>query len=223
MDVGKTEVSADSRSEMLSGYGEDELVIRAQQSDDAAFGELMRRTSASSLRLAMSILRDRQEAEDEVQNSYLNAWRHVGRFQREAKFSTWMSRIVANQCLMRLRKLRGPGGSRFVYFDDAGSDDELRPMEVADQCATPEVSLSVKEFSGLLQQEIGRLPPLLKRVLVLRDVEELSTSEVAGRLGISPPAVKSRLLRARAELRNRLEKYLKVPDGVVCPQHAVDM
>jgi len=194
----------DDRKAELSRCEDDELVIRAQQNDDEAFSELMRRTSASSLRLAVSILRDREEAEDEVQNSYLNAWRHVGQFQREAKFSTWMSRIVANHCLMRLRKVRN---ARFVYLDDAGPEEGTRPMEVADRCLTPEAGLGGQEISALLQREIGRLPPLLKGVLVLRDVEELSTSEIANRLGITVSAVKSRLLRARAELRNRMEKY----------------
>ena len=114
---------------LLAGCGDDELVLRAQASDDAAFGELMRRTSASSLRLAMSILRDRAEAEDEVQNSYLRAWRHLGQFQRESKFSTWISRIVLNHCLMRLRKLRG---ANFVFIDDtgAGAEETKRPTEI---------------------------------------------------------------------------------------------
>ncbi len=188
----------------LAKRADDELVLLAQQNDSDAFGELMRRTSPASLRLALSILHDRTEAEDEVQNSYFNAWRHVGRFQREAKFSTWMSRIVANQCLMRLRKLRT---ARFVYLDDAGPDDDVRPMEVADKCATPEAGFGGGEISALLHREIARLPPLLKGVLVLRDIQELSTEEIAGQLGITASAVKSRLLRARTELRNRMEKY----------------
>ncbi len=194
----------DETTTELAGCADDELVLLAQQNDSEAFGELMRRTSPASLRLAMSILRDRNEAEDEVQNSYLNAWRHVSRFQREAKFSTWMSRIVANQCLMRLRKLRA---ARFVYLDDAGPDEDIRPMEVADKRATPEAGFGGDEISTLLHREIAKLPPLLKGVLVLRDVQELSTEEIAGQLGITASAVKSRLLRARAELRNRMEKY----------------
>ena len=194
----------ENKSEVLAGCAEDELVIRAQQSDDAAFTELMRRTSGSSLRLAISILRDREEAEDEVQNSYLSAWRHVAQFHREAKFSTWVSRIVANHCLMRLRKARP---SRFVFLDDASTDDCILPLELSDKCSTPEASLRGKELSARLQREIAKLPPIMKRVLILRDVEELSTADAANRLGITPAAVKSRLLRARLELRKRLEKY----------------
>ena len=194
----------DHRALALAGESDDELVAKAQQSDDEAFGELVRRTSASSLRLAMSILRDRQEAEDEVQNSYFNAWRHVSQFQRESKFSTWMSRIVANHCLMRLRKIRG---LNFLYLDEAPADDTGRPFELEDQGPTPEGDVGGQELSAVLRREIQRLPPLLQRVLVLRDVDELSTAEVASILGISASAVKSRLMRARLELRTRLEKY----------------
>lgn len=189
----------------VNDYADDELVIRAQESDQAAFGELMRRTSSASFKLAVSILRDRQEAEDEVQNSYLSAWRHIPQFQREAKFSTWMSRIVVNQCLMRLRKLRA---ANFLYLDDeVSTEDGGRQRELTDVRATPERSLGNKELSDVLQREIRRLPPLLRDVLVLRDVEELSSEEVAGRLNVSTSAVKSRLLRARRLLRDCLEKH----------------
>lgn len=183
---------------------DDELVLRAQQNETAAFEELMRRTSPASLRLATSILRDRQEAEDQVQNSYLNAWRHFGQFQREAKFSTWISRIVVNHCLMQLRRLRGASPVSLVT---EGPDGESRMIELTDQGQSPEDSLSQKEFSKTLKQEVQRLPPLLRGVLILRDVDELSTAEVAARLGLTPAAVKCRLLRARLELRKRLEKH----------------
>ena len=189
----------------LNGSADDELVIRAQESDKAAFGELMRRTSSASFKLAISILHDRQEAEDEVQNSYFSAWRHMAQFQREAKFSTWMARIVVNQCLMRLRKLRA---ANFLYLDDDVSNENgSRPRELTDLRATPERSLGTQELSEVLQREIRRLPPLLRDVLILRDVEQLSAAEVASRLNLSTSAVKSRLLRARRLLRDCLERH----------------
>lgn len=182
----------------------DELVVRAQNHDEAAFAELMNRTSASSYRLALSILRDRQEAEDEVQNSYLKAWRHLGQFQREARFSTWISRIVTNQCLMRLRSLRR---ANFVYIDEAETASGQRSQELPDLRVSHETELGDTELSAIVRREISRLPPILRNVLMLRDVDELPTAEVAERLRISASAVKSRLLRARAELRMRLEKH----------------
>ena len=188
----------------IANCADDELVRRAQECDDSAFEELMRRTAPASLKLAVSILRDRQEAEDQVQNSYMNAWRHVGQFQREAKFSTWISRIVVNQCLMRLRKLRN---ANFVSLVTEGPYGETRVVELKDQGQSPEASLCGKELSQALKHEIERLPPLLREVLILRDVDQLSTADVAKKLGLTPSAVKSRLLRARVELRTRLEKY----------------
>lgn len=188
----------------LAGCADDELVLRAQENDEAAFSELMRRTSPSSFRLAMSILRDRQEAEDEIQNSYWSAWRHMHQFQRASKFSTWMSRIVTNQCLMRLRQLHRAG---FVYLDETDSAEGTRITELTDGSATPEERAGGTELSLVLRGEIRRLPPSLRHVLILRDLEELSSDEVAKRLSITVSAVKSRLLRARQELRNRLERH----------------
>jgi RNA polymerase sigma-70 factor (ECF subfamily) len=194
----------DSNISALANCADDELVRRAQENDDAAFAELMRRTSPASLKLAVSILRDVQEAEDQVQTSYMNAWRHVAQFHQDAKFSTWISRIVVNQCLMRLRKLRT---LNFVSLVEGGPDGETREVQLTDYRQSPEASLAGKELALVLKKEIQRLPPLLRSVVLLRDVEQLSTVEVAERLGLTPAAVKSRLLRARVELRTRLEKY----------------
>ncbi len=194
----------ESKISALANCADEELVQRAQANDDAAFAELMRRTSPASLKLAVSILRDVHEAEDQVQTSYMNAWRHVAQFHQDAKFSTWISRIVVNQCLMRLRKLRTLS---FVSLVDDGPDGETREVQLTDHRQSPEASLAGKELRQVLKQEIQRLPPLMRSVVLLRDVEQLSTAEVAERLGLTPAAVKSRLLRARVELRTRLEKY----------------
>jgi RNA polymerase sigma-70 factor (ECF subfamily) len=183
---------------------EDELLTLAQEKDEAAFAELMSRNSPTSLKLALSILRDRQDAEDEVQNSYWNAWRCLGQFRRGSKFSTWISRIVINHCLMRLRKLRK---ASFLYLDEGAAGGDVPVMELAETGSTPEAELGGRETSAILHREIRRLPPLLRDALVLRDLDELSMEEVAGRLGISLVAAKSRLLRARAELRQRLERH----------------
>ena len=182
---------------------DDELLTLAQNGDEGAFAELMSRTSSSSLKLALSILRDRQDAEDEVQNSYWNAWRYLGRFQRDSKFSTWISRIVINQCLMRLRKARK---ASFLYLDEGADDGNVGVMELPDRGPNPEAELAGKEMTAILHREIRRMPPILRTVLVLRDLEELPMDDVAARLGISLVAAKSRLMRARAELQQRLEK-----------------
>ena len=180
---------------------DDELVVLAQQHDEPAFEELMRRNSSASFRLALSMLRDRQEAEDEVQNSFLSAWQHLGQFQRGSKFSTWLTRILLNQCLMRLRKVRR---AAFVFLAEPVRGDGPARLELPDKGATPEANLQNEELAQVMRREIRRLPPLLRRVLLIRDVNERSTVEVAKALGISPAAVKSRLSRARSELRRRI-------------------
>ena len=187
----------------LSQVADDELVRWAQAGDQASFSELTRRNYSSSFKLAVSILRDWQEAEDEVQNAYWKAYQHIGQFQQDAKFSTWMTRIVVNQCLMRLRQVRR---ANFLYIDDTLIGEERGTLELVDAGDSPEEQLGTKELGALLKQEIRRIPPLLRSVFLLRDVNELPMAEVAERLGISVAAAKSRLLRARIELRSRLEK-----------------
>jgi RNA polymerase sigma-70 factor (ECF subfamily) len=191
----------------MRDLSDDALLTLAQERNEAAFEELMRRNSSTSFKLALSILKDRQDAEDEVQNSYWNAWRHLAQFQRDSKFSTWMSRIVINHCLMRLRKVRR---ASFLYLDDGAADGEVPVFELRDRKATPEAEVGNRELSAILRTEIRRLPPLLRGVLEMRDVRELPMEEVAGQLGISIVAAKSRLMRARLELRRRLERHLEI-------------
>jgi RNA polymerase sigma-70 factor, ECF subfamily len=195
-------VSAD-----MAGQADNDLVTMAQQGREDAFAELIRRNYSSSLKLALSILHERQEAEDEVQNAYWKASRHIGQFQQDSKFSSWMTRIVVNQCLMRLRQTRR---ARFLFLDDTLIGEERGTLELVDNCMTPEAELGSKELSALLHREIYRIPPLLRNVFVLRDVKELPMPMVAEQLGISVAAAKSRLLRARLELRQRLEKHCGV-------------
>ncbi len=198
----------------MQELSDDALLTLAQERDEVAFAELMSRNSSTSFKLALSILKDRQDAEDEVQNSYWNAWRSVGQFQRDSKFSTWMSRIVINQCLMRLRKARR---ASFLYLDEGVASGGLRVLELADRGRTPEAELGGKEMSAILHTEIRKLPPLMRNVLVLRDLDELSMEDVAGRLGISIVAAKSRLLRARLELRQRLQNHRRSFKPTVVP------
>ena len=191
----------------IVGRTDEELVRLSQQGREDAFAELMRRNGSSAFKLALSILKERQEAEDEVQNAFWKAFQHIGQFQLDSKFSTWMTRIVVNQCLMRLRQTRR---ARFLFLDDTLIGEERGTLELVDGGRGPESEVGSKEIRGLLQKEIRRIPPLLRNVFVLRDVNELPMPEVAEQLGISVAAAKSRLLRARLELRTRLEKHCGV-------------
>ncbi len=188
----------------LADRADEDLVRLSQQGRQDAFAELIRRNSSSAFKLALSILKERQEAEDEVQNAFWKAYQHIGQFQLDAKFSTWMTRIVVNQCLMRLRQTRR---ARFLFLDDTLIGEDRGTLELVDSTRGPEAEVGGKELSTILQREIRRIPPLLRNVFVLRDVDELPMPLVAERLGISVAAAKSRLLRARLELRNRLQKH----------------
>ena len=188
----------------FAGVLDDHLVVSAQSGNNVAFTELVERHQPTCKRLALSILRDQSDAEDEVQNALWKAYEHLGQFQLDAKFSTWLSRIVVNQCLMRLRKDRR---ARFVYLDEGVVGEGLATLDLPDLTESPEDALAHAEIGAVLKTEINRIPPMLRDVFVLRDVEELPMPDVASRLGISIAAAKSRLLRARLELRERMERH----------------
>lgn len=181
-----------------------ELAHLAQRGDNEAFAELTRRHTPRAKRMALSILRDPTAAEDEVQNAFWKAYEHIGQFQHDAKFSTWLGRIVVNECLMRLRRERRV---RVLSLEEVLHTEDAVPLDVPDDTQSPEEALARTEISTVLRSEIRRIPPMLREVFLLRDVEELPMPEVAGRLGISVAAAKSRLLRARAELRARLQRH----------------
>lgn len=195
---------AETTLQQYAELTDSQLVILSQQGDQQAFCELIRRHEAACLKQAFSILRDRQDAEDEVQNALWKAFEHIGQFQQDSKFSTWLTRIVVNQCLMKLRKAKR---ARFLYMDDVMIGDETATLDLPDDALTPEQELAKKEVSAVLQVEMNRIPGLLRQVFLQRDVQQRPMAEVADELGISVAAAKSRLLRARNELRTRLEKH----------------
>ena len=185
-------------------FSDERLVDLAKGGDNDAFAELIERYRTTCLRLALSIVHNDEDAEDEVQNACWKAFDHLAQFQKDAKFSTWLSRIVVNQCLMRLRKDKR---ARFLYLDEGAANEEVDTLELPGLDPTPEASLAKGELRRVLRQEIERIPPLLRDVFLLRDVEELPMPAVASQLGITVAAAKSRLLRARLELRARMQKH----------------
>lgn len=183
---------------------DDELVELSQKGNDLAFADLVRRHRVACFKLALSILKDKCDAEDEVQNAVWKAFEHIDQFHRDAKFTTWLTRIVVNQCLMRLRQQKR---ARLLYIEDAVQSEDQITLDLTDHSEDPEQQLGRVEIGAMLQTEIRRIPPLLREVFVLREVQDLSMPEVAQRLGITIAAAKSRLLRARTELRCRLLKH----------------
>ena len=183
---------------------DDDLVARARTGCSDAFAELMRRNTGATSKLAASVLRDVSEAEDAMQDAWSKAWQHVANFHGESKFSTWFTRIVLNQCLMRIRSRRR---RPVVQFDEPTPDMERSAMEVVDEQPNPEETFAKEQIRDLVRKEVALMPAQLRDPIILRDFNQLPIEAVANRLKVSIPAAKSRILRARAELRKRLERH----------------
>jgi RNA polymerase sigma-70 factor (ECF subfamily) len=187
------------------------LVAAARSGDIGAFESLVRRYDRNVFRIAQHITQNREDAEDVVQDAFLKAYQNLGQFQGQSKFYTWLVRIAVNEALMRLRRRRP---ERMVSIDeDVKTEEDSMPREIADWSPNPEQQYTQAELKDILGKTIQGLPPSFRTVFVLRDVEGLSTEETASALELSVPAVKSRLLRARLQLRERLNKYFKRRDG----------
>jgi len=187
----------------------DELVLvrAAKAGDIKAFEELVRRYDRNIFRIAQHITQNREDAEDVVQDAFLKAYGNLVQFQEQSKFYTWLVRIAVNEALMKLRRRRP---ERTVSLDqEVRTEEDSMPREVADWSPNPEQQYSQAELRDILGKTIQGLPSGFRTVFILRDVEGLSTEETADALGLSIPAVKSRLLRARLQLRDRLNKYFK--------------
>ncbi len=183
------------------------LVRAAKAGDISAFEQLVHRYDRNVFRIAQHITQNREDAEDVVQDAFLKAYENLKNFQEQSKFYTWLVRIAVNEALMRLRRRRP---ERMVSLDEeVKTDEDSIPREVADWSPNPEQLYTQSELHDILSKTIQGLPSSFRTVFVLRDVEGLSTEETAEALDLSIPAVKSRLLRARLQLRERLNKYFK--------------
>lgn len=183
------------------------LVNRARQGDVGAFEQLVKQYDRQVFRIAQHITQNREDAEDVVQDAFLKAYEKLDQFQGNSKFYTWLVRIAVNESLMRLRKRRT---GRMVSIDeDVQTEEGSMPRDLAEWRPDPEALYGQTELAEILRKTVQGLPPGFRVVFVLRDVEGLSTEETAEMLGLSVPAVKSRLLRARLQLRERLSRYFR--------------
>jgi RNA polymerase sigma-70 factor (ECF subfamily) len=196
----------------LAGLDDGTLAARIAQGDHVAFEALMRRHNGRFFRVARAILKDDGEAEDALQDAYLDAYRHMGDFRGKAQVSTWLTRIVANQALMRLRRRKRD--RVVVPFRESGPNDrgsELDPAEadVADETSESPPGAALRgELRRLLERRIDDLPVAFRTVFVMRDVEDMSVQETADGLAIPEATVRTRLFRARALLREALARDL---------------
>jgi RNA polymerase sigma-70 factor (ECF subfamily) len=175
-----------------------EVIERVKSGDTALYEIIMRRYNQRLYRLARVILRDDAEVEDVMQDAYLRAYQHLDQFCGTAHFSTWLTRIAVHEALRRLR-LRG----RNVQLEDSQHDEE-RPMSIVETSPDPEQRASIAELSQILEEAILDLPGQYRIVIVLRDIEGMTTSETAAALDLTEQNVKVRLHRGHAMMRDSL-------------------
>jgi RNA polymerase sigma-70 factor, ECF subfamily len=183
------------------------LVAQSREGDAEAYGQLVRRYQSKIFRLAQHITQNREDAEDVLQETFLKAYEHLDQFQGNSKFYTWIVRIAVNQALMKLRRRKNDKSVSLDETIDTGEDTIVREVAAWDE--DPEERLSREEMGEILDTAVQSLDAPYRSVFVLRDIEELSTEETAEALGLSVPAVKSRLLRARLQLREKLTRQFK--------------
>lgn len=177
------------------------LLALARSGDRTAFDRLINEHYRSCVNIATSILRDRSEAEDQVQQALWKAFRHLDQYLGDADFFIWLLRIIVNECRMLMRSKKR---AQFLYINDGPKASEDRHAELLSLTRDPECQVVECEMIEVLRAEIQCMPPLFRNVILLRDVNGLTMAEVAEELGITISAAKSRLLRARNELRQRI-------------------
>ena len=182
------------------------LVTAAKRGDQSAFEELVNRYEKKIFRLTMNITRNTEDAEDAMQDAFMKAYSHLNTFEEDSRFYTWLVRIAANEALMRLRKRRP---NQFSLDEPIEGEDEAIPRDIQDWGPSPEQRYAQSEMREILNGAIDQLSPDFRIVFVLRDIEGLSTEETASSVGISEAAVKSRLLRARLRLRQKLDRSFR--------------
>jgi RNA polymerase sigma-70 factor, ECF subfamily len=180
----------------------DEPPAFALSADGVPFAELTERHRDMCIKRALLIMHNRYDAEDAVQSAFRKAFQHRDQFHGNGPFAAWLGRIVDNECLMRIRKEKN---TRFISLDSL-TESNVR-LELVGPTPNPEDELGWKEVVNLLRKEMLRMPPLYRNVMLLHDRECLPMPDVAERLGLTVPAAKSRLLRARRELRSRFGKH----------------
>jgi len=185
---------------------EAELLAELRAGSDWAYDELLRRHGGRLLAVARRILRSEDDALDAVQDALIQAFRNLGSFAGQSRLSTWLHRITVNAALMRIRRRRSRPEDPIEALLPSFVEDGHSTTEFRDWGESPESALALEELRSAVREAIDRLPESYRTVLVLRDIEELDTAEVAELLGITANAAKIRLHRARQALRTLLDR-----------------
>ncbi|MBZ5703354.1 MAG: sigma-70 family RNA polymerase sigma factor [Acidobacteriia bacterium] len=186
------------------------LVERVLAGDRRAFEPLVRRHERRVFRVTLAVLGNIEDAEEAMQDTFVKAFRHLGQFRRESRFSTWLTRIAVNDAIQK-RNTR----KTFVPLAEVESaEEQLTPKRHESWKSNPEQLYGKQEIHGIVEDAIRSLPEIYREAFVLRDIEELSAEEAAEVLGITVPALKSRLLRARFMMREMLAAKFEEPPAL---------
>ena len=195
----------------IATIDESALVVRLRAGDEQAFEILVRTFGGRLLAVARRFVRNDEDAQDIVQSAYLSAFRALDQFEGACQLSTWLHRIVVNTALMKLRSWRRKPEESIEDLLPAFQEDGHHVEQFSEWCAPADQLMERKETRTAVRACIAQLPDNYRTVLMLRDIEELSTQEVAGTLGLTPTAVKVRLHRARQALSTLLRKEYARP------------
>ncbi|MCM8764716.1 MAG: sigma-70 family RNA polymerase sigma factor [Candidatus Omnitrophica bacterium] len=194
-------------SKALALLKENELIERAKNRDNAAFEELVKRNQAKIYNLGLKLLGNKEDAADLLQETFINAYYALPKFEGKSAFSTWLYRIATNNAFMKMRKKKIP----LVRFETERGDSsgyEFSPG-MPDWSNDPGVHMKNQELKILIEKSVNALPGKYKTIFVLHDIEGFSTEEISKMLNLSVPAVKSRVHRSRVFLRDKLSSYFQ--------------
>ncbi len=192
-------------NERMNRRAEEVSLDALKSGDRSEFARLVDLYSPQIYRLALKMVGDAQDAEDVLQDTFIKALRSLPSFEGRSSLSTWLYRIAVNEALMALRKRKGDVVSIDEERED--SEGESEPVQIVDWCCLPEQELMSAESRQFLDTAVSKLSPVLRAVFILRDVQGLSVRDTAEALQISEAAVKTRLLRARLQIREELSVY----------------
>jgi len=188
---------------------EDAILIKAfLKGDKVAFDKLVVKYTKRVFNVCFRLLGDYEEANDSAQDTFIKVYRALRKFRFEASFSTWLYRIAVNTCKNKLKSVAHRQKKRVISWDNPVSADRPPVLEIQDERQSPAIELEKKERMKFIQEAINVLPPEHKEVITLRDIEGLSYEEIAEITGLSLGTVKSRLARARSDLRKRLRSVI---------------
>ena len=198
-------MSNEPDSQELTDY---DLIPKIKDGDMDAMADLMNRYTSKAFQIAYSILGNKDDAEEVTQDSFVRIYRALPFFRGDSEFSTWMYRIVVNQARNKYRWNRRRGSHMSVSIDreQEGESGNSISFDLPDTGKTPDKELVFKEWEGEIAAEIKKLPPVNREALLLRNVKNLSYEQIASLLGCKVGTIKSRIARAREELRKRMRR-----------------